>query len=61
MPKCPHCGSSAQPKPFEEEWKEDGWIAKKLTWYRCWCGWGFLTDTVNECKDAEENIIDDCI
>ena len=60
MIKCPNCGSTAQPKLFETEYQENGWTIKRISYYRCGCGWGFTTAAIFE-SDGNEVLEDACI
>ena len=54
MTRCPHCGSSAQPKVIETKCNEDGWTIKVVRTYKCGCGQIFTGTSFYTCQDCCE-------
>ena len=51
--KCPTCGSSAQPKLINTDYRENGRTIEKICHYKCGCGTDFMTVTVYENTGVE--------
>ena len=51
MPKCPHCGSTAQVQEIETNYIEDGWDIIVYRDYACGCGCRFYGTSVFHCQD----------
>lgn len=51
--KCPTCGSSAQPKLVDTDYRENGWTIEKIRHYKCGCGTDFITVTTYENNGIE--------
>ena len=56
MPKCPHCGSTAQVQEIETKYIEDGWEITIYRNYKCGCGYRFYGVSVFHCQDQCEFI-----
>ena len=54
--RCPRCGSSAQPKVIQTEYKEDGWDIEVVRTYKCGCGCAFTGTSCFYCSDGYEII-----
>ena len=55
MPKCPHCGSTAQVKHKKTTFEEDGEAICVIRYYTCGCGNIFRTAQYY-CADDEEYV-----
>ena len=51
--KCPTCGSSAQPKLIDTDYRENGRTIEKICHYKCGCGTDFMTVTMYENTGVE--------
>ena len=51
--KCPTCGSSAQPKLIDTDYRENGRTIEKICHYKCGCETNFMTVTVYENTGVE--------
>lgn len=56
MPKCPHCGSTAQVQEIETNYIEDGWEITVYRNYECGCSCRFYGVSVFHCQDQYESI-----
>lgn len=54
MPKCPYCGSSAQPVLMSTQLVEDGWTITAQRKYSCACGCQFNTESFYRSDGYEE-------
>lgn len=59
MPKCPYCGSTAQPTLVDTKMIEDGWTITAQRQYSCACGYRFITESFyhsDGCEDVVSTI-----
>ena len=56
MPKCPICGSTAQPILMSTDYNEDGWTIEVVRNYLCGCGCRFIGKAYYHCEEAYEII-----
>lgn len=56
MPKCPHCGSTAQVKVTGTNFVEDGWEIILYRHYECGCGCRFYGTSVFVSQEQYEVI-----
>ena len=56
MPKCPHCGSTAQVKEKETIYDENGWEIYVTRRYYCGCGCCFSFASIYTCNDEYEEL-----
>lgn len=56
MIKCPHCGSTAQPKLTYTRWIENGWEVERVCTYKCGCG-NLITTSAMFVSDGTEIVL----
>lgn len=56
MPKCPHCGSTAQVREEETIYDENGWDINVIRRYSCGCGCRFSLTSTYTCNDQYEEL-----
>ena len=56
MPKCPYCGSTAQPVLMNTQLVEDGWTITAQRKYSCACGCQFHTESFYR-SDGYEDVV----
>lgn len=54
MPKCPWCGSTAQPNVKATDYIEDGWSLEVVRYCLCGCGRAFIAKSWYKSEGYEE-------